>query len=41
MDSLRQRLKELDRGKFENLCFCLLQERHPNASVRQHTVQRR
>ncbi len=34
MDSLRQRLKELDRDKFEDLCFCLLKERHRNANVR-------
>lgn len=34
MDPLRQRLKELDRDKFEDLCVCLLKERHPNANIR-------
>lgn len=34
MDSLRQRLKELDRDKFEDLIFMLLKARHPDANIR-------
>ena len=34
MDALRQRLKELDRDKFEELCCCLLDVRHPTANIR-------
>jgi hypothetical protein len=34
MDSLRQRLKELDRDKFEDLVFMLLKARHPDANIR-------
>ncbi|HWR36269.1 MAG TPA: restriction endonuclease [Clostridia bacterium] len=34
MDSLRQRLKELDRDKFEDLVFMLLTARHPDANIR-------
>jgi len=37
MDSLRQRLKELDREKFEELIFCLIKARHPDANI--HCVE--
>jgi hypothetical protein len=30
MDALKQRLKELDRDKFEDLCFHILTEKHPD-----------
>src|SRR6185437_13593075 len=34
MDSLYQRLKELDHDTFQRLCFQLLKERHPGADLR-------
>jgi len=33
MDSLYQRLKELDRDTFQKLCFQLLNDRHPGAGL--------
>lgn len=33
MDTLRQRLKELDRDKFEELTFCLIKASHPDANI--------
>src|SRR5258708_16380559 len=34
MDSLYQRLKELDADTFQRLCFQLLKERHPEQDIR-------
>lgn len=34
MHPLYQRLKELDGGKFEELCFHLLKERYPGSAIR-------
>lgn len=34
MDSLYQRLKEMDGGTFQRLCFQLLKERHPEQDIR-------
>jgi hypothetical protein len=34
MDSLYQRLKEIDGGTFQRLCFQLLKERHPEQDIR-------
>ncbi len=34
MDSLYQRLKELDADTFQRLCFHILKERHPGLEVR-------
>jgi len=34
MDSLVQRLKEMDQNAFERLCFHLMAEKYPSANVR-------